>query len=77
MDEKFKEDEYIENLISKKIKVNLTLDNNFHYTGFIVGMSKNSILFRDKFDQEHMFFIKDIRRILTINNHKKVKEKNS
>ena len=65
------EDKYIKNLIDKKVKVSLATIDGLYYQGFIVGMSENSILFKDKFDQELMFFFKDIRRIVPYKDNKK------
>ena len=67
----FKEDKFIEKLISEKKKVKISLQEGFVYTGFVVGMSENSILFQDKFKQEMMIFMKDIRRILVFNSEGK------
>lgn len=67
----YKEDKYLEKLRSEKKKILLTLNTGHTYTGFIVGLSPNSFLFVDKYDQEMMFWIKDIRRILVINSEVK------
>jgi len=63
----FKEDKFIEKLIFEKKKVKISLQEGFAYVGFVIGMSENSILFKDKFEQEMMIFMKDIRRILVFN----------
>jgi len=72
MYENFKDDEYIKKLIEAKKKILLTMNDARTYQGIIIGMSPNSILFVDKFNQEIMFYINDIRRILVLNgNYKK------
>ena len=63
----FQDDEYIKKLIEGKKKILLTMNDARTYQGIIVGMSHNSILFVDKFNQEIMFYMKDIRRILVLN----------
>ena len=71
------EDKYIKNLIERKVKVSLATIDGLYYQGFIIGMSENSILFKDKFKQELMFFFKDIRRIVPFrDNEKKEGEEN-
>ena len=67
MNEKFNDEKYIKKLIEGKKKILLTMNDAWTYTGIIKGMSSNSILFRDKFNQEIMLYIKDIRRILVLN----------
>jgi len=67
----FKEDEYLKKLHSEKKKILLSMNTDFTYTGFIIGVSKNSFLFKDKFNQEMMFWIKDIKRLLVINSEGK------
>jgi len=65
--ENFKQDEWIKKLILEGKRVQINLNEGFVYTGIIAGMSPNSILFKDKFGQEIMIFIKDIKRILVLN----------
>ena len=72
MNENFKDEEYIKKLIEEKKQIILTMNDARTYTGFIIGMSENSILFIDKFGSEILFYMNDIRRILVINgNYKK------
>jgi len=72
MNEKFNDEKYIKKLIEAKKKVILTTNDAWTYTGVIVGMSENSILFIDKFGSEILFYMNDIRRILVTNgNYKK------
>jgi len=72
MYENFKDDEYIKKLIEEKKQIILTMNDARTYTGFIIGMSENSILFIDKFGSEILFYMNDIRRILVLNgNYKK------
>lgn len=67
MQENFKDKKFIKKLIEGRKKIILTMNDARTYTGVIVGMSKNSMLFKDKFAQEIMFYIADIRRILVLN----------
>ena len=67
----YKEDKYIEKLISEKKKVQINLSEGFVYSGFIVGMSGNSILFLDKFSQELIIWIRDIKRIIVLNGERR------
>jgi len=71
MYQNFTDDKWIEKLISEKKKVEITTQDAHYYTGVIVGMSENSILFLDKFNQELMFYMRDIRRIIVLNNNGK------
>jgi len=72
MNENFKDEEYIKKLIEEKKQIILTMNDARTYTGVIVGISENSILFIDKFGSEILFYMNDIRRILVTNgNYKK------
>jgi len=71
--ENYNEDKYIEKLISEKKRVQINLNEGFVYSGHIIGLSTNSLLFVDKFGQELMIFIKDIKRILALNSDGKKK----
>ena len=67
MEKYFEDKEYIKTLIEGKKKIILTMSDEKTYTGFIVGISENSFLFKDKFNQDILFYIKDLRRILVLN----------
>ena len=67
MEKDFEDKEYIKTLIEGKKKIILTMSDEKTYTGFIVGISENSFLFKDKFNQDILFYIKDLRRILVLN----------
>jgi len=76
MDKKFNNNEYLKKLIEGRKKIILTMNDQRTYTGFIVGVSKNSFLFMDKFNQEILFYINDIRRILVTNGEEKIRGEN-
>ncbi len=47
MDKKF-----IEKYYKEKIKVRLNLKNGYFYSGYIISIEGNTILFKDKFGEE-------------------------
>ena len=55
--------EFIKNLIDEKIKVDISTIGNYFYQGIITGVSKNSIILIDKYNEDVMVFLSDIKKI--------------